>query len=80
VDSILQPAATASGYALISPPVLADISGDATLKRAKIYRTLLPNRKYTEGDVTLRDLPNDFVIRAKKVVYTKEKTQIEIIA
>lgn len=80
VDSILQPLATTNGYAIISQPSLADISGQATLKRAKIYRTLFPNQKYTEGDTTLRDLPTDFVIRAKKIVYTKEKTQIQLIA
>ena len=80
VDSIPQPQTTTNGYAIISQPSITDVSGQVTLKRAKIYRTLLPNQKYTEGDTTLRDLPTDFVIRATKIVYSKEKTQIQLIS
>jgi len=80
VDSILQPLATTSGYAIISQPSISDISGQATLQHAKTYRTLLPNQKYTEGDAILRELPTDFVIRATKIVYTKETTHMQLIS
>jgi hypothetical protein len=79
VDSILQPSATTSDYVIITQPTLSDISGQATFRHAGVYRTLLPNQKYTEGDSVLRDLPTDFVIRAKKIVYTKERTQLQVI-
>ena len=78
VDSILQPLTTSDGYAIISQPTLSDVSGQVTLKHTKVYRTLLPNQKYTEGDTVMRDLPTDFVIRVKKTAYTKEKTQLQL--
>jgi|GEM_PF-2610429 len=42
------------------------------IHRRKIYRTLLPGAKYTEDTTMLQNLPSDFVIRAKKIGYTKE--------
>jgi hypothetical protein len=59
-------------------PTLSALAGQVRLYHKKIYRTLFPDGKYTQNDTVLLDLPKDFVIRAKKTVYTKEHTKFEI--
>lgn len=79
IDSMMISEAPSKGYILLPQPVLSDVSGQVVLHRKKIYRTLLPGGKYTEGTTALQNLPADFVIRAKKIAYTKEKTTFQLI-
>lgn len=40
---------------------------------------MLPGGKYIQDTAALEDLPADFVIRAKKIAYTKENTKLELL-
>jgi hypothetical protein len=80
VDSVVSPEyVVANGHALPARAVLSDLAGQVSLYRKKIYRTLLPGWKYIQDTTVLQDLPTDFVIRAKKIAYTKESTKFELI-